>query len=143
MDKQLVVAEIIAELKASQTKMGHDDADAVTPQVRPHGGLKGFQSDITPTIARRVAKRLGHPIPDGTPIVNIFVSDDKTQKYSVDQAADRFISLYGPKGANHERPGRAQENHRQPPQGSAENGRAYAGAGSVAGGASSADNLGD
>jgi hypothetical protein len=143
MDKQQVVAEIIAELKSSQAKMGYDDADAVTPLVRPHGGLMGFQSDVTPTIARRVAKRLGRPIPDGVAIANIFVTADKTKKLTVDQAADRFIVLYGPKGTSHERPGRAQEDHCQPPQGSAENGRAYAGAGSVASGASSADDLGN
>jgi hypothetical protein len=143
MDKQQVITELVAILKDFQTKMGHDDADAVTPQVRPHGGLKGFQSDITPTIARRVAKKLGNTIPDGADIINIFVSDDKRKKLTVDEAADRFLGQYGPKGATNERPGGAQENHRKPPQGGEEDGGAYAGAGCHAYVPSSSSDFGD
>jgi hypothetical protein len=143
MDKQQVVNELVAVLKDFQAKMGYDDVDAVTSQVRPHGGSKGFMSDITPTIARKVAKKLGNPIPDGTDIVNIFVSDDKRKKLTVEEAADRFLQRYGPKGATHERPRRAQANHRQPAQGGAEDGRAYAGAGCGPNGTSSPGDLGD
>jgi hypothetical protein len=143
MNKQQVITELVAILKDFQTKMGHDDADAVTPQVRPHGGLKGFQSDITPTIVRRVAKKLGNPIPDGVDIINIFASDDKRKKLTVDEAADRFLTRYGPKGTTNERPGGAQENHRQPPQGGAEDGRAYAGAGCHANGSASPSDFGN
>ena len=143
MDKQQVIAELVAVLKDFQTKMGYDDAEAVTPQVRPHGGLKGFMSDITPTIARRVAKKLGNPIPDGTDIPNIFASDDKRRKLTVDEAADRFLERYGPKGRSNERPGRAQEDHRQPSQGGAEDGGSYAGAGCHAIGAASSGDFGD
>ena len=143
MDKQQVITELVAVLKDFQTKMGHDDADAVTSQVRPHGGLKGFQSDITPTIVRRVAKKLGDRIPDGVDIINIFVSDDKRTKLTVDESADRFLGRYGPKGTTNERPSGAQENHRKPPQGGAEDGGAYAGTGCHANGPSSSGDFGD
>ncbi len=143
MDRQQVISTLVDVLKNFQTKMGHDDDEAVTPKVRPHGGLKGFQSDLTPTIARRVAKKLGNPISDDVEIVNIFVSDDKQKKLTVEEAADRFLERYGPKGTTHERPGREEEDHRQPPQGGAEEGGAYAGAGCCANGASSPHDLGD
>lgn len=141
MDRQQVVSELVDVLKDFQTKMGYDDADAVTPGVRPHGGLKGFQSDITPTIARKVARKLGTPIPDEVDIINIFASEDKQRKLTVEEAADRFLSQYGLKGTTHERPVRAEADHRQPPEGGAEAGRAYAGAGCNANGDASSHDL--
>ena len=57
-----VTTEFVTILKEFQTQLGYDDADAVTPETCPIGGLKGFQTDLTPTIARRAARRLGHPI---------------------------------------------------------------------------------
>ncbi|WP_235963240.1 hypothetical protein [Tautonia rosea] len=143
MDKQQVVDELVAVLKEFQTKMGYDDADAVTPSVQPHGGLKGFQSDITPPIARRVAKNLGHQIPDDVDIVNIFVSEDKQRKLTIDESADRFLSRYGHKGATNERSSGAEANHREPPQGGEEASGAYAGAGCDANGAAPAHDLRD
>lgn len=143
MDRQQVVSELVDVLKEFQTKMGYDDADAVTPGVKPHGGLKGFQSDITPPIARRVARKLGHPIPDDVDIINIFVSADKKRKLTVEEAADRFLAQYGPKGTTHERPVQEEADHRQPPEGSAEDGRAYAGAGCGANGDASPHDLGN
>jgi hypothetical protein len=59
-----------------------------------------------------VAKKLGNPIPDDVDIINIFVSDDKQKKLTVEEATDRFLERYGPRGSTNERPGRAEEDHR-------------------------------
>jgi hypothetical protein len=99
MTEQSVISTVIEVLKECQTAFGHDDGDSITPDTVPHGGLKGFQSDVTPTIVRRVAKRLGGPLADEVDPVNIFASEDK-KKLSVKEAAKRFLGLYGqgPKG---------------------------------------------
>jgi hypothetical protein len=141
MNIDTVIAELINVLKEFQTMLGHDDADCVTSQTRPHGGLKGFQSDLTPTIVRKVAKKLGEPLPDGVDLINIFVSDDKQRKLTVEEAAKRFSDRYSPKGASDERPGGEEKDHREPASGSTENGGAYAGAGCFPDGAPSADDL--
>ena len=143
MNTDTVIAELVNVLKEFQTMLGHDDADSVTPQTRPHGGLKGFQSDLTPTIVRKIAKKLGEPLPDGVDPINIFVSEDKQRKLTVEEAAKRFSDRYSPKGASDERPGGEEKDHREPPPGSTEDGGAYAGAGCVPDGASSADDLRD
>lgn len=98
MNKQQVVAGLVEILKECQKAFGHDDGDSITGRTVPHGGLKGFQSDVTPTIVRRLARRLDSPLPDDVDPVNIFASDDKRKKLSVDEAAKRFLDLYGPKG---------------------------------------------
>jgi len=98
MDEKAVTATIIDVLKECQTAFGHDDGDSITEGTVPHGGLKGFQSDVTPTIVRRVARRLGNPLADEVDPVNIFASEDKWKKLSVKEAAKRFMGLYGSKG---------------------------------------------
>src|SRR5262245_49676973 len=95
-EKQVVVA-LIEVLKECQKAFGHDDGDSITGDTVPHGGLKGFQSDVTPTIVRRVARRLDNPLADEVDPVNIFASHDKRKKLSVKEAATRFLGLYGPK----------------------------------------------
>jgi hypothetical protein len=109
-----VTIELVGILKEYQPLLGHDDADSITPQTRPHGGVKGFQSDIVPTIVRKVARRLGHPLPEGVDPVNIFASEDKNQKLTIEEAAGRFFERYGSRGATDERPKREEENHREP-----------------------------
>jgi hypothetical protein len=98
MTEQSVISTVIEVLKECQTAFGHDDADSITADTVPHGGLKGFQSDVTPTTVRRVARRLGNPLGDEVDPVNIFASEDKRNKLSVKDAAKRFLGLYGPKG---------------------------------------------
>ena len=98
MDQKTVIATVIEVLKECQTAFGHDDGDSITEDTVPHGGLKGFQSDVTPTIVRRVARRLGNPLADEVDPVNIFASQDKRKKLSVKEAAKRFLGLYGPRG---------------------------------------------
>jgi hypothetical protein len=98
MTEQSVISTVIEVLKECQTAFGHDDADSISADTVPHGGLKGFQSDVTPTIVRRVARRLGNPLGDEVDPVNIFASEDKRNKLSVKDAAKRFLGLYGPKG---------------------------------------------
>jgi hypothetical protein len=98
MTEQSVISKVIEVLKECQTAFGHDDGDSITEDTVPHGGLKGFQSDVTPTIVRRVARRLGNPLAEEVDPVNIFASEDKRKKLSVKDAAKRFMGLYGPKG---------------------------------------------
>jgi len=98
MDKEKVIAELVELLKECQRMFGHDDADSVTRKTCPHGGLKGFQSDVTPTVVRRLAKKLGQPLAEDVDPVNIFVSADKMQKLTVEEAAERFVQRYGTGG---------------------------------------------
>lgn len=141
MNIEQVIAEIVAILKEFQTQLGHDDAETVTLETRPLGGLKGFQTDLTPTIARRVARRLGHPFSEDEVVINIFFSGDGRRKLTVEEAARRFIERYGPKGSPDERPSREETNHRQPPQGGAEDGGSDAGSSCEPDGAASAGDL--
>jgi hypothetical protein len=141
MNIEQVTAEFVAILKEFQTQLGHDDADTVTPKTRPFGDLKGFQTDLTPTIARRVARRLGHPIPEDVVVINVFYSEDGRQKLTVEEAAKRFIERYGPKGSPDERPSREEKDHRESPQGGAEDGGAHPRAGCEPNGAASARDL--
>jgi len=98
MDEKTVISAVIEVLKECQTAFGHDDGDSITESTVPRGGLKGFQSDVTPTIVRRVARRLGNPLADEVDPVNIFASEDNRKKLSVKEAACRFLGLYGQKG---------------------------------------------
>lgn len=99
MELTRVVTELIQVLKECQTALGHDDGESVTQDTKPHGGLKGFQSDVTPTIVRRLARRLGHPLEEGVDPVNIFASEDKTKRLTVQEAGERFLERYVPAGA--------------------------------------------
>lgn len=98
MNVNTVVHELIVILKECQALLGHDDADSVNPKTRPHGGMKGFQSDIVPTIVRRLARKLGHELPADTDPVNIFASDNKKERLTVEEAAKRYLERFRPKG---------------------------------------------
>ena len=98
MNDQKVLAGLIEILQECQEAFGHDDGDSITGATVPHGGLKGFQSDVTPTIVRRLARRLGEPLADDVDPENIFASADKKKKLTVKDAAKRFLDLYGPQG---------------------------------------------
>src|SRR5262245_41607469 len=101
-----VTRELVAILKECQQLFGHDDAENITPKTRPHGGIKGFQSDVVPTTVRRLARKLGEPLGDDVDPINIFASDDRKTKLTVEEAARRFIERYGQKGgAANERAG--------------------------------------
>lgn len=97
MNVETVLSQLIAILKDCQALLGHDDGDKITRKTRPHGGLKGFQSDIVPPIVRKLARKLGKPLPEDTDIINIFASSDKKEKLTVEEAARRFLDRYGPK----------------------------------------------
>jgi hypothetical protein len=99
MNLEQVNKELVGILKECQKILGFDDADGITPKTRPHGGLKGFQSDIVPTIVRRLARKLGNPLPEGIDPVNIFAADDKKQRLTIEEASKRFLERYGPKGS--------------------------------------------
>lgn len=97
MNDESVLAGLIEILKECQEAFGHDDGDSITDETVPHGGLKGFQSDVTPTIVRRLARRLNRPLADDVDPENIFASGDK-KKLTVKEAARRFLDLYGSRG---------------------------------------------
>lgn len=98
MNLNVVIGAVIHVLKECQEAFGHGDGDHIDENTIPHGNLKGFQSDVTPTIVRRIAKRLGNPLADDVDPVNIFASKDRQEKLSVRDAAKRFDELYGSKG---------------------------------------------
>jgi hypothetical protein len=98
MTDETVVKSLISVLAECQRAFGHDDGDSITGATIPHGGLKGFQSDVTPTIVRRLARQLGMPLADEIDPVNIFASSDKKKKLTVREAAKRFTTLYGSQG---------------------------------------------
>jgi hypothetical protein len=106
MNTEQVTRELVAILQECQQLFGHDDAESITPKTKPHGGLKGFQSDVVPTIVRRLARKLGEPLSEDVDPVNIFASDDRKEKLTVEEAAKRFLEHYGPKReAGNERAG--------------------------------------
>lgn len=98
MSEDIVVKTLTEILKECQEAFGHDDGGSINGQTVPHGGLKGFQSDVTPTIVRRLARQLGEPLADDVDPENIFVSSDKKKKLTVKEAAQTFMDLYGPRG---------------------------------------------
>jgi hypothetical protein len=98
MNEEKVLTGLIEILKECQNVCGHDDGDSITGDTVPHGGLKGFQSDVTPTLVCRLARRLGEPLGDDVDPENIFASPDKQKKLTVKEAAKRFLHLYGSKG---------------------------------------------
>ena len=62
MSEEQVLTGLIVILKECQKAFGHDDGDFITSDTVPHGGLKGFQSDATPTIVPPTRPSVGQPV---------------------------------------------------------------------------------
>lgn len=95
MDHADVVRTLIEIHRAAEADGGFD-ADRVTPTACPLTGLKGFDSQLIPQVVRQLARELGHPLPKGTKIKNIYVSKDGKRRLTIDEVARRFLENYAP-----------------------------------------------
>jgi hypothetical protein len=94
MKKADVVATLVEIHRDYQRGGGYDDVDQVVPRTCPLQGLKGFESEFIPEIVRRLARELGHPLPEGARVKNIYVSQDGKRRLSIEEVAQRFIDTY-------------------------------------------------
>ena len=96
MDHAQVVNKLIEMHRAAETDGGFDDAGQVSAAICPLSGLQGFDSPLIPQFVRQLARELGHPLPKGTRVKNIYVSKDGRTKLSIDGVARRFLENYAP-----------------------------------------------
>jgi hypothetical protein len=100
MDLPDVVAKLVEIHQHDQREAGQDDADKVTPFCCPLTDLKEFDSLLIPAIVRRLARELGHPLPKGTRVKNIYCSPDGRTKLTIREIAGHFVATYVPEGCN-------------------------------------------
>jgi hypothetical protein len=91
-----VIAKLVEIHQHDQWESGQDDADKVTPSCCPLIDLKGFDSLLIPPIIRRLARELGHPLPKGSRVKNIYCSPDGRKKLTIREIATRFVATYTP-----------------------------------------------
>jgi len=87
----------LSEILADYQDPAQDPADRIDPDIKPLGGIKGFDSHFIPEVVRRLARELGDPIPKGTKIRNIFV--ERGKKSTVREIAGKFVEKYSRKGS--------------------------------------------
>lgn len=80
--------------KEMQADAGHDPM-AVDESTCPLGGLPGFDSLLVPDAIRTVSREVGHDLPQGTKIVNLYRSIDGQRKLSIREIAKRYCEQYG------------------------------------------------
>lgn len=90
-----VIAKFIQVHREYQETGGFDDPDKVSDDTCPLGDLAGFESDFIPEIVRRVARELGHPLPKGTRVKNIYV--ERGRKLNIREIAKKFVEKYAAK----------------------------------------------
>jgi hypothetical protein len=90
-----VVGKLIEIHRAAEADGGFDP-DRVAPNACPLTGLKGFDSQLIPQFVRQLARELGHPLPKGTKVKNIYVSKDGKRKLTIDEVGRRFLETYAP-----------------------------------------------
>jgi hypothetical protein len=93
MNASAVAAALLKVHRDIQDDCGYDPA-AVTPDCRPLDDLPGFDSLLIPGAVRTLARELGSPLPKGTKIKNIYVSDDGKRKLTIKEIADAFCRTY-------------------------------------------------
>ena len=91
-----VVDKLLEIHRHDQHESGQDDADKVTPSCCPLSDLKGFDSLLIPPIIRRLAQELGHLLPKGTRVKNIYCAPDGRKKLTIREIAERFVATYAP-----------------------------------------------
>ena len=96
MDFENVITKL-SEILADYQDPSQDPADRIDPDIKPLGGIKGFDSHFIPEVVRRLARELGDPIPKGTKIRNIFV--ERGKKSTVREIAGKFVEKYSRKGS--------------------------------------------
>ncbi len=94
-----VVAKLVEIHQHDQHESGQDDTDKVTPSCCPLSDLKGFDSLLIPSIIRRMARELGHPLPKGTRVKNIYCAPDGRKKLTIREIAIRFVATYAPEAS--------------------------------------------
>ncbi len=95
-----VVTDALVRLHQQiQQDCGHS-SDAVTPDCCPLDDLPDFDSLLVPSTIRKVARELGSPLPKGTKIKNIYVSQDGKTKRTIREVANAFIQSYSPGSDN-------------------------------------------
>jgi hypothetical protein len=80
--------------RAIQDDCGQDPS-AVNPDCSPLDDLPGFDSVLIPGAVRALARELGRPLPKGTKIKNIYVTDDGKRKRTIKEIAKAFCDTYG------------------------------------------------
>jgi hypothetical protein len=93
-----VIAKLVEIHQHDQRESGQDDANKVTLSCCPLIDLKGFDSLLIPAIIRRLARELGHPLPKGTRVKNIYCAPDGSKKLTIREIAERFVATYAPEG---------------------------------------------
>jgi hypothetical protein len=93
-----VIAKLVEIHQHDQRESGQDDADKVTLSCCPLIDLKGFDSLLIPAIIRRLARELGHPLPKGTRVKNIYCAPDGRKKLTIREIAERFVATYAREG---------------------------------------------
>lgn len=110
MNEQKVIEKLQALHREYQDTGGFKDASKVSPDARPLADLEGFDSHFIPEIVRRTARELGHPLPKGTRVKNIYV--EKGRKLSIREIARKFLEKYAPKEAKNVQRGQEKAAHR-------------------------------
>ena len=100
MEFTTVVTRLVEIHRDYQKAGGFSDSGSVSPRSCPLTDLQGFDSDFIPEIVRRLARGLGHPLPEGTRVKNIYVSQDRQRKLTIEEVAKRFIAMYAPAESN-------------------------------------------
>ena len=91
-----VIAKLVEIHQHDQRESGQDDADKVTPSCCPLTDLQGIDSLGIPSTVRRLARELGHQLPKGTRVMNIYCSPDGRKKLTIREIATRFMATYAP-----------------------------------------------
>jgi hypothetical protein len=94
MELTTVVTHLVDIHRDYQEAGGFSDSGSVSSRSCPLTELQGFDSDFIPEIVRRLARTLGHPLPEGVRVKNIYVSQDRQQKLTIEEVAKRFVATY-------------------------------------------------
>lgn len=94
MDAATVVEKLVQMHKDIQVDCGFDPAK-VQPDCKPLDDLEGFDSMLVPGAIRALARILDRPLPKGTKIKNLYVTEDGKQKRSLKEIANEFCRTYG------------------------------------------------
>lgn len=92
---QATVLEHLKQLHREIEADAGEDADAVTDDVCPLDGLKGFDSLDIPAVIRRLARVLGLPLAKGVRLRNPYVDSSGKTELTLRSVAKRFCALYG------------------------------------------------
>jgi hypothetical protein len=93
MDESMVVEKLIHLHQEIQDDCGYDPM-VVNADCRPLDNLPGFDSVLIPGAVRSLARMLGRPLPKGTKIKNIYVTDDGRSTRSIKEIAHAFCRTY-------------------------------------------------